>query len=182
MRKEYYLGLKAYIGDKVPDIKLIDLDLGQYRQRGEDVIRITPAAYIKFDNIEWNTLPTKLQKTVLRFDVTLVSSTRYGDERDITDESNINHLHIEREIYKVLMTHRMKLSEVPGYESISSENDVQLLESIVRKSTGTHQAIDNLIITTTPYQCVAYDYTATPIWQNVLAELELDIQLDKNLN
>lgn len=181
MRKEYYTALKTHLGTITP-VQLIDYDLRQYMQRGDDVVRATPALYIGFKNIDWDQLPNNVQTSVIDFTVTLVSSTRYGDDRDITDTDYIDHLAIENAVYKHLQNHRVILHHLPGFAAVeNTEDDLVLMESIVRVGTSTHQYIDNLMTTTATYRSKVYDYTATPEWQKILATLELDIQLTKTL-
>lgn len=181
MRKEYYTALKAHLGTITP-VQLIDYDLQQYRQQGDDVVRATPALYIGFKDIDWSQLPNDVQSSVIDFTVTLVSSTRYGDDRDITDTTYIDHLTIENAVYKHLQNLRIILHHLPAFVAVKdTDDDLVLMESIVRVGTSTHQYMDNLMITTATFRSKVYDYSATPQWQTILATLELDIQLTKTL-
>lgn len=183
MIREIYMILHDTLSQHIDELILIDLDLQQYLQERSDAVRITPAAYIRFHPVEWETIPEQVQRAVLSFDVTLISSTMYGDDRDITDNTIIDHLAIENKIYTTLMNRRWMLSDHPDYASLKdTENDMVLMETIVRKKTGMHQSIDRLMHTSQNFQAVIFDYSAAPVWIKVMAQLELHAQLVRNLD
>lgn len=182
MRIEHYTGIKQLVED-IPGINHTDLDLKQYLQNGDDAILTTPAIYISLGDVDWNTLPGKIQRGVMPFTITLVNETMYGDDQDITNTEHINHFAIESLIYQALMNKRVLLSDIPTYQALEgTKNDVVIMESIVRKSTNTHKNINNLIVTTTPFTATVFDYKAADIWQTILAVLNLDISITQSLN
>lgn len=177
MKKEYYIILRNLLRS-LNLFKLVDYDLQQYNQTGEDHVPITPGAYIGFRDIRWQVLLQNVQRSDMIFTITTVTETAYGDERDILDTSNINHLDIERQVYQALMGQRFYLSDVPGYGSLlNTPNDTVLLDNILRSQTQTHKQINNLIITTMPYAAIAYDYSAMPAMQEILADLTIETDI-----
>lgn len=181
MRKEYYTGLRTHLSN-LSSIEIIDYDLQQYSQSGDDVVRITPALYIGFPSINWTQLTQGVQTATIDFSTTLVSSPRYGDDRDILDTEHINHLDIENHVYQALQEHRLVLSDLQGFDSVKdTDNDFVLMESIVRAGTSTHQQINNLMITKTTYRSQVFDYTAMTQYQKLLVQLGLDIKMVKKL-
>lgn len=177
MLRETYLALKERLKTKLPEVKEITWDMAQYEQiPGEDVLHITPALLIKFNPVTWQTQPGNLQRAVLEFEITLINDTAYGDERDITDTQYINHLAMESKVFKYLMNHRILLSDVPGMSALkNTANDAVLLESIVRTNTRPHDELDVFVRSTQVFQSTIFDYSATPVWQTILATLDCDM-------
>jgi len=183
MIREIYMVLQKKLTDDIDELVLVDLDLNQYNQQGDDFVRATPSAYIKFHPINWETIPEQIQKAQLNFDIVLISSTMYGDDRDITDKLHIDHLTIENKIYTTLMNRRWMLSDHPDYAALKdTELDMVLLETIVRKSTSTHSAIDRIMHTAQNFRANIFDYSAAPVWRKVLAQLELHAELVRKLD
>lgn len=176
MTREIYLTIKQLLSDAVPELNHIDYYLGQFDQEGDIALVETPAALLKYNSIKWNTLQGNVQQGLFQFEIFLATDTRYGDERDITDTTHIDHLAIESKIFKALMNKRVKLSALPGFESLEgTENDSVLLESITRSASDPHITLNNLVITGQMFESVIYDYSAIPQWQTILASLECDI-------
>lgn len=178
-----YKIIKQALAAYLPDAKLIDLDLAQYDQRRDDAVRTTPAIYIKLSDPVWKQLPGGVQKSVMTIMLTVVSHTAYGDERDITDKDNIDHLRFHDGVYKCLLNKRFLLSYLPEYVSVAgTTNDRQMIETITRISSKHPVAMNNLIITSQVFEAVVYDYSAQVQLIAVLAQLELHVHLVKNLD
>lgn len=173
-----YLGLKKRLGEKLPSLENIDWHLNQYAQvEGDDVI-VTPGLYIKFLPIEWKTLGDNVQRGVLQFETHLVSSSAYGDERDMTDRDYIDHLAQESAVFTALQNFRFNLSYVPGFSALAgTPNDRVLLEGIVRVGSVPHGELTNLPKTAQRFQATIADYSAQPQWQTVLATLECTLTI-----
>jgi hypothetical protein len=183
MKREYFTLLQGHLNSNVAALQLVDADLGQYQQRGDDHVLTSPAAYLMIRDINWGSLGNKVQRAVMTFDVTLVVQTAYGDIRDHTDNTYINYLAIQSAIYQALKDKRFYIHDVPGMEAVEdTDADAVLIESIDRVDTFTHKNQSNLIVATERYQCPVFDYSATPAYQELMAELELDITIDRNLN
>lgn len=183
MIKHVYLILQQALASGVPDVKLIDMDFGQYNQKREDAVRTTPAIYIRLIDPVWQTMPKGIQRAVLTFNITLVSVTTYGDERDILDEINHAHMINHDLIYKTLQTKRYMLSTIPGFAPIADTyDDRQMIETITRKNTKMPYTLNNLLITQQTFEAIVYDYSASPIWTPVLAQLDLFVFIVKYLD
>lgn len=176
MTREIFLALESYLSATQPALELIDLDLGQY-QDGEDAVRATPAAYIRFNAVDWMTLNRFTQRGVMDFDVTLVSQSAYGDKSDITDVTYINHLAIERNLYKYLQGKRFTISDVPGVTLEDGDDDVVICESIDRISSTPHDTQDALVVTSQRFRATIFDYSANPDYERVTAGLQLTINI-----
>lgn len=180
MLKQIYQVLKAHLETQVTELKLVDWYLGQFAQQGEDAVRITPAAYIRFTPLEWQHLkgPHNVQRAVMELEIHLVSDTAYGDGRDMTDETYIDHLGIEAKIYRALQGKRAMLSAAPGYEELAdTPGDRILIESLVRTMTEPHDQLDNLIVTVLVFQGNIFDYSASPGFE-LAEDVELDLGID----
>jgi hypothetical protein len=146
------------------DKKHIDWDLGQYRQLGEESLRLTPAIYIAFGEVNWETLPNKVQHGVLPITITLVNETVYGDDRDITDTQYINHLYIYQELHKALQGKVFHLSDISGNENLfGTEDNVVLMNTIRRTASAPHSVLNTLVISSHSFESVIYDYSAVII-------------------
>lgn len=179
MLREIYLVLKDHLSTSVAQLKHIDWDLGQYNQEGDDHVKATPAAYIKFNTIEWSTYLRYIQRGVLEFEVTLVNQSAYGDENDMVDTTYIDHLTIERTIYAALQQMRFQMNDVPGWPDDEDENI--LMETIERISQAPHTEQDTLIVTSQTFRSTVFDYSAHPEYITHLATLDLNISVHKTL-
>lgn len=161
----------------IEELSLIDYDLGQYSQAGEDHVRATPVCYIGFSPIEWETLPKRLQVADLEFTVTLVSLSAYGDDRDITDTEYINHLAIEDKIYKALHGQHFLLSSLNGNANLAgTDEDRVILNSIVRTNSNPHSQLNNLVSTSQTFISRSFDYSAVAQMTEVMAQIDCNIQ------
>jgi hypothetical protein len=182
MLREIFLTLENHLSTSIAALKLVDWDLQQYGQQGEDAVRTTPAAYIEFQDITWMTLNRYIQRGVMELEVTLVSQSAYGDKKDMTDTTYINHLAIERDIYKALQGRRFVLSDVPGVTLEETDDDPVIVETIERIQRTHHNELDALVVTTQRFRANVFDYSAHPDYERVTAGLDLEIQLVNNIN
>lgn len=180
MLKQIYQVLKAHLETQVTELKHVDWYLNQFAQVGEDAVRITPAAYIRFTPLEWQHLkgPQNVQRAVMELELHLVSDTAYGDGRDMTDATYIDHLGIEAKVYRALQGKRWMLSTSPGYEDLEgTDADRVLIETLVRTMTEPHDELDNLIVTVLVFQGNIFDYSAAPDFE-LAEDVELDLGID----
>ena len=177
MFKDVYTAIKQRLND-ISDWKN-DLDwyLHQYDQDGEEVLYTTPAIYIEFGPVEWNTYPDNRQRGVMEFRIHLVNESDYDNDQRVLDPA-INHLGQEAEIFRGLQGWGCKLSYIPEYSALSgTDNDVVLLNDVVRIRTEPDHELSNLLISIQTFQCNVYDYNALPQWQYITAQLEADVQI-----
>lgn len=182
MLREIFITLENHLSTTIAALKLVDWDLQQYAQQGEDAVRTTPAAYISFQDITWMTLNRYVQRGVMEFDVTLVSQSAYGDKKDMTDTTYINHIAIERDIYKALQGRRYMLSDVPGVTLEEGDEDPVIVETIERTQRTHHSELDGLVVTTQRFRANVFDFSAHPEYERVTADLDLEVQLVTNIN
>lgn len=185
MLKQIYQVLKAHLTTQVTSLKLVDWYLNQFAQTGEDAVRATPACYIHFTPFEWQHLkgPHNVQRAVMEVEFHIVSDTAYGDDRDMTDATYINHLQVETNVYKALQSKRFMLSAAPGYEDLEgTDDDRVLIETMVRTMTEPHDELDNLIVTVLVFEANIFDYSASPEFEAVEATLGLGIYLVDDLD
>lgn len=179
MLREMYMALKAHLETNIPALQYIDWHLNQFIQDGGDHILVAPGLYIRFNPTSWTTKPDKLQMATLEVEFHHISETAYGDERDMLDTSYINHLGTEEMIHKMLMNKRFLLSDVPGFGNLKDTTlDKVLMESMVRVQSQHHSEISNIIQTSQTYQCTVFDYSATPAWKKVMAQLDCEMTLE----
>jgi hypothetical protein len=179
------MALKQHLTSTVTELKHIDWHLGQLDQIGEDAVRITPSCYLRFTPLEWMHLkgPRNVQRAVMELEVHLVSNTAYGDGRDMTDTTYIDHLAIESKVYVALQNKRFMLSDAPGYEELAdTAADRVLIESMVRTMTEPHDTLSNLIVTTLIFQANIFDYSAEPETLAAQAALGLDVIIVQDVN
>lgn len=181
MYREIFLTLQKHLDDGIAALKLVDWDLQQYNQQQEDAVITTPSAYIAFQNIEFATLNRYIQRGVMEFTVTLVNQTAYGDAKDMTDTTYIDHLGTETTIYQKLQGNRFYLSDVPGVTLGPEDDDVVLIETIERTGYEPHATQDNLIVTRQRFRANVFDYSAHPDYQEIIAALDLTATVHKNL-
>lgn len=180
MLKQIYQVLKGHLETEVTDLKHVDWYLNQFAQLGEDAVRITPAAYLRFMPLEWQHLkgPQNVQRAVMELEVHLVSDTAYGDGRDMTDATYIDHLGVEAKVYRALQSKRWMLSAAPGYEELEgTSGDRVLIETLVRTMTEPHDELDNLIVTVLVFQGNIFDYAAEPDFE-LAEDVVLDLGID----
>ncbi len=177
MLKEAYEIIKKQLQDEVPELKLVDWDLNQDAQVGDTHLKATPAALISFLPVDLRSQTQKLQRGQLKWRVRLISLTRYGDERDMTDTLYINHLAIETKIYQALHSRSFLLSFLPAYAGIDPTLDRVILGNISRMKYQPHGTINNLISTWQEFSTDFCDITAMTIWQTIQASLQVDFEI-----
>lgn len=181
MTREIFLALEKHASTSLEALKLVEYDLQQYAQIGEDHVPTTPALYIGFQNIEWQTRPVNRQIGEMEFTLTLVNQTAYGDKQDIKDTTYINHLAQERALFAGFQGKRFYLQDVPGLESTPDTDNAVIVESIDRVGAEPHQTLDTLIVTRQIFRAVIWDYSALPEYQELIAALDCNITIVDNI-
>lgn len=180
MLGEMYSILKAHITQEVGGLNLIDLDLQQYDQLGEDHVPTTPAVYIGFKDHIWDQHSKGIQICHdLPFTITLISQTAYGDSRDITDTVLINHMEYQKNLFKALQGASFRLSDHPdNIVPKGDPNDCILFQNINRRFSQPHQRISNLVKTVDEYTAQLYDYSAAPYYQQITGTIDIKCEIE----
>jgi hypothetical protein len=173
MHLQYQL-LKAQLA-QLNMFEQIDLYLEQYEQEGEQFA--TPAVFVEFMPIEWQSYTQRQQKGLLTFRTHLVIQTLYGDEQVYIDQANLVQLpYLAQEVYKAL--HCRSLNIV----SLGTPIDCVLLGNICRVRTEWHHCIGNLAVHIDTWQAQTLDTFAMPELLEHMATLDLTYLYTKSLN
>jgi len=153
---------------------------GQYdedtMEEGGEMLWTTPAQFLEFLPIRWETRPNNIQAATLLFNVHLVNESFDSTDQRILN-ATLNHLGLESNVFRALMNFRCLLSYVPGFEALEdTDADRVLIESISRESTDPDHTMRRQLVSVQRFACRIYDYSALPNWTTVLAELDLDVQ------
>jgi hypothetical protein len=157
----------------------IDWYMGQYlepeAEEGGQLLWQTPAQFVEFQPVDWQTLGNGAQAANVRFNVHLVNDTYFDDDRRVTD-ATLGHLVQEASVYAALQNWRCLLSYVPGLEALEdTPNDRVLIESIVRERTDPDHNLNRQIVSVQGFACRVYDYGAVKNWVEVMANLGITV-------
>lgn len=174
-----YAALKKRLAGQV-EPKYIDWYMGQYledeQEDGGESLWNTPAVFLEFLPVDWDTRPGNVQTATLKLNAHLVNATLYDNDQRILD-ATINHLGMESQVFQALMNWRCMLSYVPGFEALEdTSNDRVLIESMVRNTTEPDHSMRQQLVSVQGFSSRIFDYSATPQWVQVLATLALDVQ------
>jgi hypothetical protein len=158
------------IAQQVRALKEVQYYLGQDQQQGEIPLLTSPAAYLQYQPIDFQTLPRENQLGNARFTVRVVSDCIYDNDQRV--ESMLNtHWTLVGQVYKALMGYPARKSALPAFASLAgTQADHQVFSEIVRLRLQPDHRPSNLIVTliefeTTLYDCSAFDLAlleATP--------------------
>ncbi len=166
--KEHYLSIKKQLVEQVSELELVDWYLQQEKSPGQIVG--TPVAYIQLMPINWESFSMDVQRADIKYRIHLMSQTAHGDDSDMIDVENIDHLGIETKIHIALN------GFAPNLDFILRNGDLnQLMDSSTRTFQSVHSEQSAIIHTYQDYTCSAYDYSALPEHQEVLAALDLTV-------
>ncbi len=173
-----YAALKSRLQQECAP-QYIDWYMGQYLEEeaadGGQVLWATPAMFIEFLPVQWQTLTGNIQVTDLAFNVHLVNDSVFDTDERILD-STLNHLGQEGAIFRALMNWRAMLHDVPGMDTLEDTSaDRVLLESVVRNSTEPDHNLRRQLVSVQQFTARLYDYTATKQWVQVLTDLDLEV-------
>lgn len=166
--------------------RYIDWFMGQYledeAEEGGQLLWDTPAQFVEFMPVSWQTLLTNVQVCDLAFNVHLVNDSYFDNDARVLDPT-LNHLGQETAVFRALMNWRCMLSYVPGFEALAgTANDRVLMESVVRESTEPDHNMRRQLVSVQRFTCRVYDYGATKTWVSVLAALAVDTEIVDNLS
>lgn len=173
-----YQALKKRINEKVSP-KYTDWYMGQYLEPDEEdggaLLWDTPAVFVEFPPIAWQTLGGSVQAADMSMNIHLVNDSYFDTDQRVTDPI-LNHFGLEGNVFKAMMNWRCMLSYVPGFEALAgTDNDRVLIESVVRLNTDVDHGARRQFVSVQTFSSRIYDYSATKQWVNVLAALELDV-------
>ena len=184
MIRDHYRALKQRILSEVPGLAFVDWFMAQYEpnEKGETWVWKTPAVYVEMLPLTWETLGSRVQRARLAFDVHLVNDSLFENDSKIVDTAAVDHFDICSDLFKCLHAFRCNLSFLPDYAGLSgTNNDAVLLESIVRTGMATRHDLSILLVTVQSFECMVYDYTATPTWATVTAALNQTVEIVDSL-
>jgi hypothetical protein len=173
MTKEIYQALKQRLlrinldgnHHNPPIFKYVDWYYGQYHEQDQDegagaTLWDTPAAFIEFAPIAWQTLGDGLQKAQLHFTVHVVNESMYDTDQRVLDDGQ-DHFGLEAQVYAALHRHRVLLSHLPAFAALSGTADDRVLcESITRVSTVIDHTLRRQLVSVQEFQTTIYDYSA----------------------
>lgn len=157
----------------------VDWYMGQYlepeAEEGGQLLWRTPAQFVEFMPVQWQTLGNNVQAANTQFNLHLVNDCYHDDDQRITDAA-LGHLAQEAAVYATLQNWRCHLSYVPGFEALEgTPDDRVLIESITRERTDPDHNMGRQIVSVQGFACRIYDYGAVKNWVEVLAALNLTV-------
>lgn len=177
MTQNVYFLLKNRLSS-IAELDEIDWFTGQYEQNGEQALTVSTGCYLEFMSAQWQTLGDGQQQAALEFDVYLVQhSVLSGDER-ISDPV-MDHLGIVDKIHKALHRWGAMLSDLPAFSALAgTEDDIVIINSIVRTGSTPDHNLSNLLVTAQRFSCLVRDISASPEYQETIANLNLNTEID----
>jgi hypothetical protein len=176
MIKEHYQALKQRLFE-IPDVKIIDWYMGQDESlEGNNLVWGTPAIYIEFDPIQWQTLGNGIQRGTMTFNIRLVTDSLHDSDQKLFDTFAIDHFAFTQSLFTQMMNWRCNASYLPQFGQLLGTNeDVVLMESVVRLNTTPIHEVSDLLRTVQTFTCVVYDYSAVKQWQTIVANIQYDV-------
>lgn len=173
-----YAALKARLLEEC-NPQYLDWYMGQYLEEeaedGGQLLWATPAQFIEFLPIQWQTLPGNVQVADLQFNVHLVNDSVFDTDARMLD-TTLNHLGQEGAVFRALMNWRAMLHDVPGMDTLEGTSaDRVLIESLVRTSTDPDHNLRRQLVSVQSFTSRVYDYSATKQWVQVMATLDLEV-------
>jgi len=155
--------------------KEVDWFMNQYAQlKDENTLFTTPAAYIQFAPINTTSLHSgNIQQLEISLDIHVVHEAWYDNDQRITA---LKHLQAVESVYKSLQNWNAFLSSLDEYADLKgTENDKLMINSIVRTSLTPDHSLSNLLITLQRFSFIAYDYSATVDFSEIIANLVVQV-------
>ena len=177
MIRPTYLSIRHLI-QPIDELELIDYDFQQWAKAGE--LLSSPAAFIGFEEIKTQPYGAhpELQQAVLSFTITLVSEVAEADERAILDETIVDHLGIDNQIFAALQNSSVALSAISQQPPAE---DMCTITDIARLAYRAPAIRQHLLLSQQRFSCIAYDASAVKSLQTVMATLEVELRYVKSL-
>ncbi|MDQ3073271.1 MAG: hypothetical protein M3Q97_08430 [Bacteroidota bacterium] len=173
MLKYPFLAIKKRLQDKVPDLLEVEWYVSQYLQNNEIHLITTPCAYIQFERLPTDQHQDGIQSAEMKVRIHCVSEALFSDSQRITDEV-INHTGLADQIHIALNGWEAMLSDLPGQAALKgTDQDVVLVNRMVRSELLPDHSLSNLIATVQTYEAMAFDYSARPAWIEKVANLKI---------
>lgn len=176
-----YSALKKRLTAEVSP-EYVDWFYGQYldeeTEDGGEMLWATPAVFVEFLPLKWETLGNAVQAANLQFNIHLVNNSLDSDEKRVTDTASLDHLGMESDVFRALQGFRALLSYVPGFEALAGEpGDRVILETISRLSSEPDHSMGRQLVSVQTFACRIYDYAATKTWATVVASLNQSVDM-----
>lgn len=155
--KHIYQAIKKRLQDNIEALQEVEWYMRQYQQTGENTMYVTPAAYIEFRPISFESYRDGIQQANIEVVVHAVSESVYDNDTRFTDAS-INHLGLVDDIFKTLHGWGAQLSDVPDIDLEDDEADPTILNSMTRTQYIADHGFSDLIVTRQTFSAVAFIY------------------------
>jgi hypothetical protein len=174
MTAAFYLALEKRLLEFFPNDN-IDLYTGQERDLSANPLYATENWLIEFLPIVWLNGGNETQRGELDFIIHHMTHTGYADRNRIT-QLNAGHFHKHADLMKALH----KFSCTFQYVNINLSDT--LLNQLSRVTSEMDNNLSNLIISRHRFRCQIWDYSANKVYQQIMADLHLQLWLAQNLS
>lgn len=170
-----YIIIKIFL-QQITQIKEVDFYREQDKETNEGVLKIAPAAYLRFMPVDTESLGRGIQMGKLTFEVILLSDCLYDDDKRIYRTTGpMSHLAIVDLINKKLSGVWGFLSNVPGMEALAgTPEDYQIFGAVNRVNIDTDDSQKAIMKTTQTFECLVKDYTALQEFTQATADLIIE--------
>lgn len=177
MIRPTYLAIRHLL-EAIPTLELVDYDFEQWANPGE--LGASPAAFIGFTVVATTGVGTDryFQRAQVNFTVTVVSTATDTTDRAILDETIVDHLGIETDIFRALQNAAVRLSDITAS---APAQDCVLVADITRVSVHPPAIREHLLLTQQAFTASVVDISALPQLTTVLASLCVSLRYVKAL-
>jgi hypothetical protein len=170
-----YIILKRFL-QEISQIKEVDFYREQDKDTNEGVLKIAPAAYLRFMPVDTESLGRGIQAGKMSFEVILLSDCLYDDDKRIYRTTGpMSHLAIVDLIHKKFSGVWGMLSNVPGMEALAgTDEDYQIFGALDRVNIDTDDTQKAIMKTTQTFECRVIDYSAYQEFVNATADLIIE--------
>lgn len=164
MYRDLFHAYRKRILDQVPEIKVVEWDLGQDSRQNPGAMKATPAVLIRFLPTTTEGLASKAQQGVVSADIKVVTTSMYTDERrpgkPVGNSDPLDNQRIANEIHKALYGWSCKLEYIDDANNLNNEQrSFKLMNSLNRTVLSTDHDLGSFFRTTQRYQTLAKDFT-----------------------
>lgn len=173
-----YVILKNHLLTEVPELQEVAFYQNQDEEsnsgKGRPVVNC-PAVLFEFRDIPTKSLGKGWEETTIQFQIRILTSNLYDDDKRITETSQLNHFAISRQVFVALKGFSAWLSDHPDYVALKdTENDYALMNSLSRTNYRTDSRLRRLMRTIMDFSASGKDNTAKRILQTANPDLEVN--------
>lgn len=173
-----YIILKNHLLAEVPEIKEVAFFYNQDTQsengKGRPIINC-PAVLFEFRDIPTRQLGKGWEETTIQFQIRILTSNLYDDDKRITESSQLNHFAISRKVFIALKGFSAWLSDHPDFTALKdTEGDYVLCNSLSRTNYRTDSRLGRLMRTIMDFSGSGKDKTAVKTLQTANPDLLLN--------